>query len=129
MHLLFCIPNIFLAFCCAAQNAPVTKPKADDSLLAPYVAPAVAPSSSATEADPFGADFETKPLDLPAPAPAPMSPNLPQAQMVPTPPIALDVQTTVITPSVKSTTAEAPPRDNPQAAAEDFDAFLASLDK
>ncbi len=113
-----------------SQSVPVTKPKAGDSLLAPYVAPAAAPSSSAAEADPFGADFETKPLDLPVPpAAAPTSPNLPQAQVVPTPPIALEAQTAVITPSVKSTTAEAAPRDNPQAAAEDFDAFLASLDK
>lgn len=97
-------------------NGSVTKPKAEDSLLAPYVAPtAAAPSSSVAEEDPFGPDFDTKPIDLPSPP----------TQTVPTPPMATE-QTILPAPS---TTVEAPPRDNAQAAAEDFDAFLASLDK
>lgn len=100
--------------------------------MAPYVAPPAPAASSTPEADPFGADFVTKPFDdLPvAPTSVPSDSDkvyLPQADPLPPAPTALEAETVTVTPSVKDTTAVVPKKATPEAEAEDFDAFLESL--
>lgn len=123
-------PNIYHIVHLSLQAAAAPKPTVQDSLLAPYVA---APQAATTpEADPFGADFVTKPFDdLPA-APTSAATEsekayMPQANPLPPAPTALEAETVNVTPSIKDTTAVVPKKATPEAEAEDFDAFLESL--
>lgn len=121
----YSIPWLFSSFSCTQPTKP------EDTLLAPYVAPVEDPFG---KEDPFGAEFDARPQDLPPPpAPAPVSvpvaspgPPLPQATAVPPATVANEAETVNVTASVKTATA-VNSTATPEAAADEFDAFLESL--
>ena len=137
------------------DSSSFTKPKAatqEESLLAPYVAPSYAPAPAvaepySAEADPFGQDFDTKPIEafvtepgLPvgwqnAPPPNAMPPLPPTAAQTaaaasknPMDELEVLLSGSSVASGDDASTAKPIPVPNAEAAAE-FDAIFESLGK